>query len=297
MTTPTLNDLIAFAAIVEHRSFRKASDDLNLSPSTLSHMMRALEKNLGTRLLHRTTRSVAPTEAGERLVSRLLPLMQDFALAIDEARAFSGSPHGTLRINASETAARLLLREVVPTFLAQYPEMAVDLVTEGKLVDIVAGRFDAGVRLGEAVPQDMIAIPFGGEVRFIAVASPGYLAQFPPPKTPDDLKYHRCIRVRMPSGKMYRWEFEKHGLELHVEVSGPVILDHLGMMAEAACDGLGIAYVPERTAKPYLESGQLLEVLPDWCPASPGLFLYYSGRRYVPSGLRAFIEVMKKRLP
>ena len=179
---PGLPELTALAAIVSHRSFRKAADDLGLSPSTLSHMMRALERGMGVRLLNRTTRSVAPTEAGERLVARLRPLLSDIDAALAEVDDFRGLASGTLRINTSEIAARLLLRSVVPAFLQRYPQVALDLVTEGRLVDIVAEGFDAGIRLGEAVPQDMIAVRFGGPTRFIAVASPAYLASRQVPK-------------------------------------------------------------------------------------------------------------------
>jgi DNA-binding transcriptional LysR family regulator len=291
---PALSDLTAFAAIVGHRSFRKAADELGLSPSTLSHMMRTLEQNVGVRLLHRTTRSVSPTEAGERLVSRLQPLLRDFDLALDEVNVFRTGLSGTLRINASEPAARLLLQTVVPTFLARHPDVSLDLVTEGRLVDIVAGGFDAGVRLGEAVPQDMIAVSFGGPGRFLAVASPTYLAAHRRPRTPDDLKDLACIRIRLPSGKPYRWEFAKRGQELNVEVFGPLTLDHPGLMTEAAVDGMGIAYVPERTAQGYLETGKLVAVLEDWCPEIGGLQLYYPGHRHVPPVLKAFIDVLKE---
>ena len=293
---PTLNDLTAFSAIVAHRSFRKAADELGLSPSTLSHMMRTLELNMGVRLLHRTTRSVAPTEAGERLVARLQPILHDLNLALDEVDDFRGQPSGLLRINASEPAARQLLRSVVPDFLRRYPEMSLDLATDGRLVDIVAAGFDAGVRLGEAVPKDMIAVRFGGELRFVAVASPAYLKAHAAPVTPDDLKAHACIRVRLPSGKPYRWQFEKHGQEINIDVPGSLTLDHLGLMAEAAVDGMGIAFVPDKSVKDHLESGALVEVLADWCPAIPGLYLYYPGHRHVPPGLKAFIELLKERL-
>jgi DNA-binding transcriptional LysR family regulator len=294
MTQPTLSDLTAFMAIAARRSFRKAADELGLKPSTLSHMMRTLEQTMGVRLLHRTTRSVSATEAGERLISRLQPLLREFDLALQEVDAFRDGPSGTLRLNASESAARLLLRSVVPTFLARYPEMSVDLVTDGRLVDIVAEGFDAGVRLGEAVPQDMIAVRFGGAVRFLAVASPDYLASRKPLKTPDDLSDHACIRLRLPSGKLYRWEFERRGQEISVEVQGALTLDHIELMTEAAADGLGIAYVPERSAQAYIESGKLVSVLDDWCPRIPGLFLYYPGHRHVPPGLKAFIDVLKE---
>jgi len=296
MPKPTLGDLTAFAAIAAHRSFRQAADELGLSPSTLSHMMRMLERTLGVRLLNRTTRSVAPTEAGERLLSRLQPVLRDLDRALDEVDVFRSHPTGTLRINANESAARLLLSTVVPTFLARHPEMALDLVTEGKLIDIVAGGFDAGVRLGESVPQDMIAVRFGGAVRFLAVASPAYLAARDVPRTPDDLKDHACIRIRMPSGKAYRWEFAQHGQELAVEVPGSLTLDHIGLMTEAAADSLGIAYVPDRAARALLDAGTLVAVLEEWCPAIPGLFLYYPGSRLVPPGLRAFIDVLKETM-
>lgn len=290
---PSLGDLTALAAIAAHRSFRKAADELGLSPSTLSHMMRVLEQNLGVRLLNRTTRSVAPTEAGERLVARLQPLLRDLDAALDEVDDFRSRPSGTLRINTSEPAARKLMKTVVPTFLARHPEMALDLVTEGKLVDIVADGFDAGIRLGEAVPQDMIAVRFGGEMRFVAVASPAYLKARKPPRAPDDLNDHACIRQRLPSGKLYRWEFERHGQELAIDVPGALTLDNMELMADAAVDGLGIAYVSIFVAQPRIDSGKLVSVLDDWCPPIPGLFLYYPGHRHVPAGLRAFIDVMK----
>ncbi len=293
MAKPTLADLTALAAIVAHRSFRKAADELGLSPFTLSHLMRALEANMGVRLLHRTTRSVSPTEAGTRLVERLRPVLRDLDGALAEVEAVRNRPGGTLRINANETAARLLLGSVVPAFLERYPDMSLDLVTNGRLIDIVAGGFDAGVRLGEAVPQDMIAVRFGGDTRFVAVAAPAYLSARPPPQTPDGLKSHACIRVRMPSGKLYRWEFEKHGQALTVDVPGPLTLDHIGLMADAAEAGLGIAYVPEQAVRSRIERGALATVLDDWCPWIPGLCLYYPGHRHVPSGLRAFIEALQ----
>ena len=293
MTKPTLADLTALAAIVAHRSFRKAADELGLSPSALSHMVRALEAGMGVRLLHRTTRSVSPTEAGARLVERLRPVLRDLDGALAEVEAARGSPSGTLRINAPEVAARLLLGSVVPAFLARYPRMSLDLVTEGRLVDIVAEGFDAGVRLGEAVPQDMVAVSFGGDARFVAVAAPAYLRVHPAPRTPDDLKAHACIRVRLPSGKPYRWEFEKHGQTLAVDVPGVLTLDHLDLMAQAAAAGLGIAYVPEQAARSWVERGTLVTVLDDWCPWIPGLCLYYPGHRHVPPGLRAFIDMLR----
>ena len=291
---PDLTELKAFAAIAAQRSFRKAADELTLSPSTLSHMMRTLEQNMGVRLLNRTTRSVAPTEAGARLLASLGPILRDLDLALEQVNAFRERPGGLLRINASEIAARQLLASVVPTFLARYPEMALDLVTDGRLVDIVAEGFDAGIRLGESVPQYMVAVRFGGAVRFVAVASPHYLADRPAPLAPDDLAQHTCIRVRIPSGKSYRWEFALRGQEISVDTPGALTLDHLELMAQAAVQGLGIAYLPDSVARPYLVRGELVGVLDEWCPAIPGLFLYYPGHRHVPLGLQAFIEVLRE---
>lgn len=294
---PTLTDLTAFSAVARHRSFRQAADELGVSASALSHTLRILERDLGVRLLHRTTRSVALTEAGEHLLRRLDPALRDLRGAISALDGFREGPSGTLRINAGTTAARLLVREVIPAFLARFPAMSVDLVAEGRLVDIVAEGFDAGVRLGEAVPQDMVAVRFGGEVRFLAVASPGYLATAGTPATPDDLRIHACIRHRLPSGKLYRWEFAQHGQELSLDVPGRLMLDDLNLMLDAAAQGLGLAYVPEREARPFLADDRLVAVLDDWCPAIPGLFLYYPGHRHVPAGLRAFVDVLREVAP
>lgn len=294
MAKPTLADLTAFSAIAAHRSFRRAADALGVSRSSLSHTMTALEHDLGVRLLHRTTRSVSPTEAGERLLARLAPALRDLDQALDGVADDRGRASGTLRINANESAARMLLDAVVPRFLERYPDMALDLVADGRLVDIVGQGFDAGVRLGEAVPRDMVAVRMGGDTRFIAVASPVYLADRPTPAVPDDLRHHRCIRHRLPSGKRYRWEFEKRGQEVAIDVPGVLTLDHTGLMVEASINGLGIAYVPERAVRDCLDDRRLVAVLDDWCPWIPGLCLYYPGHRHVPAGLRAFIEVLKE---
>lgn len=294
MAKPTIADLEAFAAIAAHRSFRRAADALGVSRSSLSHVMTGLERDLGLRLLHRTTRSVSTTEAGERLLAKLGPILRDLDGALDALADDRGRPAGTLRINANAVAARMLLAAVVPAFLSRYPDMALDLVTEGRLVDIVEGGFDAGIRLAEAVPSDMIAVRFGGDARFVAVASPAYLAGQPTPVVPDDLHGHRCIRFRLPSGKRYRWEFERHGQEVAIDVPGALTLDDPGLMVDAAADGLGIAYVSERSARARLADGSLLPVLDDWCPPIPGLCLYYSGHRHVSAGLRAFIDLLKE---
>lgn len=296
MTTnerPTLIELRALAAIVQNRSFRKAADELALSPSTLSHMMRGLEERLGTRLLNRTTRSVSTTDTGERLFERILPILSDLDEALTEIDAQRLVPSGRLRLTASETVSMLLMDVVVPKFLSTYPQITLDLVSDPNFVDIVSAGFDAGVRLGEAVPLDMVAVRFGGPSRMLAVAAPSYLAARRVPKVPDDLSGHICIGSRTPAGRPYKWEFEKHGQAIALEVDGQLILNRTELMMKAAMSGLGIAFVPQRLAAPHIASGNLTAVLEDWCPGYPGLFLYYPGHRQVPGALRAFIDTLK----
>jgi len=282
-------------AVAEHRSFRRAADLLGVTRSSLSHTVRGLEDRLSARLLHRTTRSVSLTEAGDRLLKRLAPLMTDLAAVLGDVAGEQGRPMGELRINGSEGAIRLLLRDIVPEFMARYPDVSLDLVAEGRLVDIVEQGFDAGIRLGEAVPQDMIAIRVSADIRFLAVASPDYLAAHPAPETPDELVRHQCLRQRLPSGKRYRWEFRRRGQEVAVDVPGTLTLDNLQLMLEAASDGLGIAYLPETYVHTALNEGRLVAVLEAWCPLIPGLFLYFSGSRHVPASLRAFIDIVREK--
>jgi DNA-binding transcriptional LysR family regulator len=291
---PSINELVAFAAIVRHASFRAAADELGLSASTLSHMMRSLEERLGLRLFNRTTRSVAPTQAGAQLYGNLTPILAELDIALTGVNSFRDRPSGKLRINAAESAVRVLLGKIVPTFLKRYPDIHLDLVTEGELVDIVACGFDAGIRLAEAVPQDMIAIAFGGAGQFLAVASPDYLEKHGHPKTPDDLVKHQCIRFRLPSGKIYRWEFVLRDKEIEVDVSGPITLDHMGLMVDTAAKGLGIAYVWKDTAAQAISDGRLVPVLSKWTPNFAGHCLYYPSHRLVPAGLRAFVDVIKE---
>jgi DNA-binding transcriptional LysR family regulator len=275
---PSLAELISFASVAAHKSFRKAADELRVSPSTLSHTIRTLETRLDVRLLHRTTRSVAMTEAGQALLSRVQPLVKELDAALGDVDNFRGKPSGTLRINSNLIGARLLLQLAVPTFLARYPEMRMDLVTEGRLVDIVAEGFDAGVRLAESVPQDMVAVAFGGTSRFVGVAAPAYLKKRGVPKAPLDLLQHSCIRHRMRNGRIYHWEFERRGQSLNVDVRGQLTLDEARLMIDAAIEGVGIAFVPERVASEAIASLKLSVVLDDWCPRFPGLCLYYPGR-------------------
>jgi DNA-binding transcriptional LysR family regulator len=290
----SFTELTAFLAVVRHQSFRKAADEMSLAPSSLSHILRSLEGRLGIRLLNRTTRSVAATEAGQRLYERLRPVLLDLNSAIDEVDDFKQSQSGTVRINTSTVVAAMLLERVVPAFLERHLAMSIDIVCEGRLIDIVAEGFDAGVRFRESVPQDMIVVPFGGPTRFVAVASRAYLENAKPVSAPDDLPLHRCIRHRMPSGKLYRWEFARRGEEMAVDVPGPITLDNIPMMIQAAEAGLGIAYVPLEAARKGVAAKRLETVLNDWCPEFEGLCLYYPGHRHVPAGLRAFVAVLKE---
>ena len=290
-----LSDLRAFVAVAQNRSFRGAADALGVSRSALSHSLRVLEQRLGVRLLHRTTRSVAPTESGAELLRRLAPMLRELG---DVLEAVSHGPEelvGTLRINANEGGARWLLRHAVPVFHQRHPRIMLDLVTEGRLIDIVAEGFDAGVRLMEAVPQDMVAVPFGGATRFVAVASPGYVAQHGSPAVPEDLKRHRCIRQRLPSGKLYRWEFSKAGQEIAIDVPGALSLDNSRLMVEAAVAGLGIAFVPQPFVQEALANGDLQMLLDDWSPPIQGLCLYYAGHRNVPEQLKSFIAIVREQ--
>ena len=296
MVSNRLDDLQAFSVIARLRSFRQAAIELNVSPSALSHTMRGLEERLGIRLLNRTTRSVAPTAAGEQLLARLSPALLDIQSALDAINAFRDSPLGTLRLNAPKAAAELVVAPLVNRFLTHHPGMTVELVSDDGLLDIVAAGFDAGVRFGESLQQDMVALPLGGNQRFIVVASPAYLAEHPAPDNPRELGQHACMCIRFPSGASYRWEFAKEGVSLEVEVAGPLALNNMRLMVDAAQAGLGLAYVYAQYAQPGLASGKLRQVLADWCPEIAGFYLYYPSRKLMPAGLKAFVAMLKKSL-
>jgi DNA-binding transcriptional LysR family regulator len=289
-----LVELNAVVAVATHRSFRAAARELGMSPSALSHAIAALEERMGVRLFNRTTRSVSLTEAGEQFLTKVRPALREISEAMDVANAFRDTPAGTLRINASEGAARQVLAPIVIEFVRRYPQMQVDLVTQGRLVDIVAEGFDAGIRLTEAVPQDMIAIPCGPDQRFAVVGAPMYFDNHARPGTPGDLVAHECIRGRLPSGALLRWEFEKRGEQVVVDVKGSLILDHYQLWIEAALKGVGLAYINEWSVSEEIASGRLVRVLEDWTPPFPGLSLYYPGHRHVPAGLRAFVALIRE---
>ena len=297
MTRPSLNDLTAFVAVASHRSFRRAADELGTAPSTLSHAMRALEERMGVRLLNRTTRSVFPTEAGLELIARLRPALGALDAALGAVAPFRGEVTGTVRINAPRVGAGFIVREILPRMAERCPEVVVDIVVEGELVDIVAGGFDAGLRLAGSIPADMIAVPIGRPLAFACVASPAYLDRFGVPATPEDLARHRCIGHRVPGGRLYRWEFARAGQALVVDPKGPVVLDDEELMVDAAVKGLGIAYVADWAAETALRTGLAREVLAAWMHPPEAAAVYYPGHRAVPPALRAFLDVVKEARP
>lgn len=290
-----LTDLDAVVAIARLGSFRGAASEMGMSTSALSHAIAALETRLGVRLFNRTTRSVSPTDAGAQFIARIAPALSEIGGAIEGINSHRETPAGTLRINTSAGAARMILTPLILDYLQRYPDMNLLLVTEGRLVDIVEQGFDAGIRLAEAVPQDMIAIPIGGEQRMIVVGAPGYFEHFPVPLAPADLMKHQCIRSRLASGSIWRWEFEKYGEVIEIDVPGRLILDEMTVMHEAALAGTGLAYLSEWAVRADIAAGRLIPVLKDWSPPYPGMCLYYPGRRHVPAGLRALVELIREK--
>ncbi|MCA1453071.1 LysR family transcriptional regulator [Bradyrhizobium sp. BRP22] len=291
-----LFELNAIAAIAAHRSFRAAATQLGISPSALSHAVAVLEKRLGVRLINRTTRSVSLSAAGERFLSRVNPALREIAGAMEDVNVFRDTPAGTLRISLKERAGHQILRPVVAEFLRRYPDMQVELTMEGRHIDIVAEGFDAGIRLAEAVPQDMVAVPCGPDSRFLVVGAPSYFERMSIPRSPSDLLAHECVRRRMPSGKLYRWEFEKRGEEVALDVPGRLTLDSDALMIEAALDGFGLVFVSDWWVADHLADGRLRAVLEDWTPPFPGLRLYYPRHRHMTAGLRAFVDLLREEL-
>jgi DNA-binding transcriptional LysR family regulator len=284
------NDLSVFLAIARHQSFRKAADEIGVTTSALSHSLRALEEALGLRLLNRTTRSVALTEAGQRLWSRVVPAFRDINDALDDLNTFRDTPTGTLRINAARPSTQIILLPMVTRFLAAYPGVNVEIVVNNALVDMVSEGFDAGVRFGEVIAQDMIAVRLGPPQRSAYVASPEFFQRYPKPMNPQELKGLPCIRFRFESGRYYAWEFEQGGVALSVEVDGQLTLSEQDLAVQAALDGAGIAFAFEAQVKDLIEQGRLVRVLQDWCPLYPGFYLYYPSRRQLPATLRAFVD-------
>ena len=286
----------AFVAVAEQRSFAKAAVQLSISRSRLSETISGLEARLGVRLLNRTTRSVAPTAVGERLLARLRPLLEDFAGALDSINAFRDKPAGLLRLTVPPPVATLMLAPLLARFLAQYPTIDLEISVDAALTDIVAGRFDAGIRAGERLERDMIAVRIGQEMRGVLVASPNYLDRHPLPTTPGDLEAHNCIRFRFPSGIIVPWQFEKRGKKVELVPEGTLTINDPDLAIRAAVDGVGVLYTAAGYADAEIKAGRLVPLLEDWGLPSNAIFLYYPSRRQVPAPLQAFIEFLRQSL-
>ena len=295
MAKRNLNDLLALVTVAREGSFTRAAAVLGVTQSALSQTIRALEERLDIRLLTRTTRSVAPTEAGERLVRAIGARFEEIEAELDALTAIRDKPAGTVRITCADHVLRTIIWPKLVPVLRNYPDINMEFDVSYGLRDIVADRFDAGVRLGEAVHKDMIAIPIGPRVRMAAVASPAYFAQHAPPKTPGDLVRHRCINQRQAGGGFYVWEFERRRRELEVRVEGQVIVNTSPHIVAAALDGMGIAFLPEEEFAPHLEEGRLVRVLEDWCPPFPGYYLYYPSRRQSSPAFSLLVDALRWR--
>jgi len=296
MPRANVNDLLAFLAVARERSFTRAAAQMGVSQSALSHTIRGLEERLGLRLLTRTTRSVAPTEAGERLLRNVGHHFDEIEAAIDSLSELKERPSGTIRINSSEYAAETLLWPKLAEFLPHYPDVKVEIWADYMLADIVAERFDAGVRLGEQVAKDMVAVRIGPDERFLVVGSPAYLAGRERPRHPQDLLQHCCINLRLPTlGGLYAWEFEKDGHPLKVRVEGQLVFNALPPILKAALASFGLAFLPQDMVRPHLAAGRLATVLEDWTPPFPGYHLYYPNRRQQSPAFALLVEALRYR--
>ncbi|MBS1181927.1 MAG: putative transcriptional regulator LysR [Proteobacteria bacterium] len=291
---PIVSDLIAFLAVARERSFTRGAAQLGVSQSALSHTIRGLEERLGIRLLTRTTRAVSPTEAGERLLASVGPLLDGIDSELAAVTAMRDKPAGTIRITTGEHAATTVLWPKLRQILPDYPDITVEVIIDYGLTDIVAERYDAGIRLGEHLAKDMIAVRIGPELRLVVVGAPGYFASHPAPLTPHDLVAHRCINTRLATyGGLYAWEFEKDGQELKVRVEGQLVFNSSPQGLRAALDGFGLAYVMEDTARALIDAGRLVQVLGDWCPPFSGYHLYYPSRRQSSPAFNVLVEALR----
>jgi len=290
-----LDGLEAFLSVAHHRSFRRASSELRVTPSAISQAVRALEARLGAVLLTRTTRSVGLTEVGEKFLARAKPAFAELIAAGEAARESSRRPTGTLRLSVPRAVVPILLQPLVASFREAYPEIEVEIAVSEKLVDLVADGFDAGVRPGQFLPPDMVAVRLSSPFRLVIVGTKGYLARSGRPERPEDLRNHACLRLRRSAGSLARWVLKKKGGTLELAVSGPFIANDYPTLLEATLEGLGLAQVPEPIAAQSLAAGRLVHVLEPWAPLTPGIFLYHPGRRQVTPKLRAFIDHVKSR--
>jgi DNA-binding transcriptional LysR family regulator len=296
MPRHNINDLIAFRAVARERSFTRAAAQIGVSPSALSHTIRGLEERIGVRLLTRTTRSVAPTQPGERLLAAIGPRLDEIEAEVAAVSELRDKPAGTIRITTGVHAAQSILWPALRKLLPHYPDVQVELSADLGFVDIVAERFDAGVRLGETIAQDMVAVRIGPDMRMAAIAVPSYFASRKPLRTPHDLADHNCINLRFPTlGGLYAWEFEKAGRPLNVRVQGQLIVNDAALALQAALDGAGIAYLAEDHVQPEIAAGRLVRVLEDWCPSFPGYHLYYPSRRQQSPAFSLLVEALRFR--
>ena len=293
MVRDELSVLAAFLAVAEERSFTKAAKRLDVSTSALSHAIRRLEDQIGVRLLARTTRSVSPTDAGEQLLLRLRPALGDIRGALDQISGLRHRPAGRVRLRVPRLAAMTVLAPKLGQFARDYPDVLLDVITEDRHEDLVASGFDAGIQFGEFIEQDMIAVRVSPDHRPAIVGSPAYFASRPRPDTPHDLLRHRCINFRHGSGSLYRWELDMGDQSVAVSVSGPLIVDDVELLIRAAIDNVGLAFVSESHATPFIATGALVRVLEEWCPPFPGFFLYYPSRHQQPAALSALIETLR----
>lgn len=295
MARRNLNDLLAFVTVAREGSFTRAASVLGVTPSALSQALKALEERLEIRLLTRTTRSVSPTQAGERLLAAIGNRFDEIEAELDALTALRDKPAGTVRLTSGDFPLRTLLLPRLMPLMHRYPDINIEFDVSYGLRDIVADRFDAGIRLGESIDKDMVAVPIGPPLRMAAVASPAYFASVPPPKVPADLTGHRCINMRFPTrGGLYAWEFERRGRAVNVRVDGQLTFNTSPHMVLAALDGLGIAFLPEDEFAPHLEDGRLVRVLADWCPPFPGYHLYYPSRRQHSPAFALVVETLRR---
>ena len=288
-----LNVLAAFLAVAEERSFTRAAKRLGVSQSALSHAIRGLEEQIGVRLLARTTRSVAPTDAGDELLAHLRPALADIRGALEKLSGLRDKPAGRVRLLVSPLAATAVLAPKLGQFARDYPDVVLDVTSDDSRIDLVAAGFDAGIHFGEFIEQDMVAVRVSRDPRPAIVGSSAYFESHPKPKSPRDLLNHRCINFRHGSDGVYRWEFDRGKQSLTVAVNGPLVVDDVELMIRAAIDGVGLAFMSDDRAAPHLASGALVRVLEDWCPPFPGFFLYYPSRRQQPAALSALIHTLR----
>ena len=291
-------ELTAFVAVAEQGGFAKAAGQLGIAPSTLSQTIRSLEERLGVRLLNRTTRSVALTDAGERLLDDLKPALDGVGRAVEGVNAFRDKPKGTLRLLVSRAFGCAAISTLAAPFMRTYPEITLDVTSDDSRIDIVSGRFDAGIRIGELIERDMIAVRLADEFQLVAVAAPAYLAGRTAPVDPGDLQGHACIRARKPwDGVIHAWEFGRRGERVEIAADGPLIVNDLLMVLDAARAGVGVAYLPHRMVAADLAEGRLVQLLGDWCHTVSGVFLYYPSRRQTPAPLQALIDYVRRAAP